>query len=48
LSSSGKSFESGSKDAAILVTLAEGSYTVKFSGNSEWMGIGLAEMVVIE
>jgi hypothetical protein len=48
LNANGKSFEAGSKDAAILVTLAEGSYTVKFSGNSEWMGIGLAEMVVIE
>ena len=48
LSANGKSLESGSKDAAILVTLAEGSYTIKFSGKSEWMGIGLAEMVVVE
>jgi len=48
LNANGKSFEAGSKDAAILVTLAEGSYTVRFSGNSEWTGVGLVEMVVVE
>lgn len=48
LNASGKALESGSKDAAILVTLAEGIYTLRFSGNSEWTGIGLAEMIVVE
>lgn len=48
LNANGKTLESGSKDAAILVTLAEGVYTVRFSGNSEWTGVGLVEMVVVE
>jgi hypothetical protein len=48
LNANGKSFEAGSKDAAILVTLAEGSYTVRFSGTIEWAGVGLVEMIVVE
>ncbi|MFL3658955.1 MAG: hypothetical protein ACJ07L_13010 [Opitutales bacterium] len=48
LSDSGKLLEAGSKDAAILVTLPEGVYKIKLSGDSEWNGIGLAEMTVIE
>jgi hypothetical protein len=48
LNANGKSFEAGSKDAAILVTLAEGIYTVRFSGNSGWAGVGLVEMIVVE
>jgi hypothetical protein len=48
LSDSGKVLEAGSKDAAILVTLPEGVYRIKLSGDSEWNGTGLAEMTVIE
>lgn len=48
LAANGKSLESGSKDAAILVTLPEGVYRIKLSGDGEWTGAGLAEMIVIE
>lgn len=48
LAANGKSLEVGSKDAAILVTLPEGVYRIKLSGDSEWTGAGLAEMIVIE
>lgn len=48
LGTSGKSLEAGSKDAAILVTLPEGTYRIKLSGDGEWTGAGLAEMIVIE
>lgn len=48
LVANGKSLETGSKDAAILVTLPEGVYRIKLSGGGEWTGVGLAEMIVIE
>ena len=48
LAANGKSLEAGSKDSAILVTLPEGVYRVKLSGDGEWNGTGLAEMTVIE
>jgi hypothetical protein len=48
LVANGKSLETGSKDAAILVTLPEGVYRIKLSGDGEWTGVGLAEMIVIE
>ena len=48
LAANGKSLEAGSKDSAILVTLPEGVYRVKLSGDGVWTGTGLAEMTVIE
>ena len=48
LVANGKSLAAGSKDSAILVTLPEGVYRVKLSGDGVWTGAGLAEMTVIE
>ena len=38
----------GSKDAALLVTLGEGVYTIKLRGVDGATGVGLAELFVIE
>ena len=48
LAVNGKSLLAGSKDAAILVTLPEGVYRIKFSGDASWTGVGLTEMIVVE
>ena len=44
----GKTLPAGSKDAAFLVTLGEGVYTIKLSGVNGATGVGLAELFVIE
>ena len=38
----------GSKDAALLVTLGEGVYTIKLRGVNGATGVGLAELFVID
>lgn len=48
MQSTGKTLPAGSKDAALLVTLGEGVYTIKLSGVDGATGVGLAELFVIE
>jgi len=48
MQSTGKTLPAGSKDAALLVTLGEGVYTIKLSGVNASVGVGLAELFVIE